>query len=258
MRNLARQLKEDLEQELLTIFYQPIIDCYTQKIVSAEALIRWNHRTLGNIPAAEVIKIAETWELIVPLGEWVLTKTCMQVNRWHAQGLRITAAVNVSPMQLEDLQYTDKVYKALRQANIEPGDLVLEITETENLFHYGNAFAALRELSDFGVKLSIDDFGVGYASVGYLTQMHCQYIKIDRSFVRDIQSRTSREIIKSILSLAKQLNISVIVEGVEDESEKEILQQIDCRLMQGYLFGKPMELEQFNRNYIRGGVLHDN
>lgn len=257
MQDLALHLKEDLENDLLTIFYQPIVNCVSEKVVSAEALIRWKHRTYGYIPASEVIGIAEKSGLIDPLGEWVLKETCKQLNRWHTQGSFITIAVNLSPIQLKDPKFPNKVHEALREANMEPRYLVLEITETENLFHYNNAFAALRELSDAGVKLSIDDFGVGYASVGYLTQIHCHFIKIDRSFVRDIQSRTSREIIRSIVLLANQLNITVIVEGVENDSEKEILKQIDCQFMQGYLFGKPVEPEEFNRKYIWGGVLHD-
>lgn len=247
--NLEMALRKALDAGELYLVYQPQVDVRDGSIVGVEALLRWDHPGLGLIPPARFIPLAERTGLIVPIGEWVLGVACLQSMIWQKAGLSpIRMAVNLSVHQFHQKNLVDVVRKHLGKAALDPSLLDIEITEGTAMGKADSAIHILRRLKDLGVQLSIDDFGTGYSSLSYLKHFPLDVLKIDRSFIKDVEVSTdSVAIVKAIIAMAKSLNFSVIAEGVETEPQLEFLKRNGCDAMQGFYFSPPvpaMEMTQ--------------
>jgi EAL domain-containing protein (putative c-di-GMP-specific phosphodiesterase class I) len=244
---LTSELRRAYANDDLKLFYQPQVD-RSGRCFGAEALLRWNHPARGPIPPAEFIPLAERSGFMGAIDRWVLRSACQTLKSWEqdplTRGLRL--AVNVRPQQLTRSGFVDSVEDALREARADPHRLELELTEHVMLDDFVQVSAVMRRLKVLGVGVSIDDFGTGYSSLSYLKRLPIDSLKIDRSFVRDIESDPSdREIVQTILNIARSLRVSVVAEGVETEMQALVLRQMGCQAFQGYLFAPPMPLEDF-------------
>lgn len=246
---LESSLRRALERQEMLLHYQPRIDLSTGQITGMEALVRWQHPDLGLVPPAEFIPLAEETEVIIPLGEWVLHAACLQSKNWKKDGYRlIPVAVNLSPRQLRHQDLVEVVERVLKDTNLEPSHLELELTESVLLENIETAIGTLRQLQKMGIQIAIDDFGTGYSSLSYLKRFPINCLKIDRSFVADIPTDPDNAaIVKAIITLAHSLNLKVIAEGVETMKQLEFLRSMGCHEMQGYLFSKPVPADQATR-----------
>jgi diguanylate cyclase (GGDEF)-like protein/PAS domain S-box-containing protein len=255
--NVSKLLKVEMDlrkavsgNELMA-FYQPIISFETEEIVGFEALIRWNHSILGNIPPSDFIPVAEETGLIIEIGEWILKQACSQLAEWqkmHPNLSECWVSVNVSCRQLYQSDFVPKVAEIIRQAGILPKHLKLEITESMMIENLEQILEKLKILSELGVNLSIDDFGTGYSSLNILHRLPLHTLKIDRSFINDLENESeSAEIIKAIISLANNLRLDIIAEGIETPGQADFLKSLNCKYGQGYLFGRPLAAESVER-----------
>lgn len=241
--NRQVEMRRALQRDEFVVHYQPLVDVGTRDIVGVEALVRWQHPELGQIPPLEFIGIAEQSGLIVALGEWVLRTACAQTAAWHAERpdqRPITVSVNLSPRQLSDRDVIERVVNALADAGLDAQYLCLEITESAVIKDLDGALPKLRALKAIGVSLALDDFGTGYSSLSYLRQLPVDSVKIDRSFITDLTDDRNRRIVQAIIDLAHALGISVTAEGVESEEQLTALRGLASNVAQGYLLGRPM------------------
>ena len=239
---LENSLRRAQEKNELYLMYQPQVDIATGEMVGTEALIRWQHPELGLIEPDKFIPIAENSGLIVQIGEWVLRTACAQAKQWQQEGLpAVPVAVNVSAVQFRQTGFVELVRAVLRETGLAPQFLELEITESLILFNADVMVAVFRKLNEMGVKLSIDDFGTGYSSLAYLKHYPIYRLKIDRSFVRDLAvDPDDAAITGTIISMAKNLGMKVIAEGVEQQEQLAFLRSHDCDEAQGFFFSKPV------------------
>ncbi|PAY04380.1 MULTISPECIES: bifunctional diguanylate cyclase/phosphodiesterase [Bradyrhizobium] len=236
-RLLERDLRLALEHDEFEVYYQPIRDVEGDRVVAFEALARWNHSLRGLIAPNNFIPVAEETGLIVPLGEIVLRKACAEAARWPAD---IAVAVNLSPVQFKNPNLVSSVRAALDASGLSPDRLELEITESVLLQNSEATLTVLHELRGFGVRISLDDFGTGYSSLSYLRSFPFDKIKIDRSFVTDLATREdSMAIVRAVTGLGKSLGIVTTAEGVETDTQFDLLRQEGCTQAQGYLFSPP-------------------
>lgn len=252
---LITQLHKALEYKELVLHYQPQQELKTGKFVGVEALIRWKHSQLGFISPAEFIPLAEETGLILPLGTWVLEESCRQAKHWQMQGFPpLRMSVNVSALQFGRDNFIEIVMSALKKTRFDPRWLEIELTEGVLIGDTQTIISKLNQLKKLGITIAIDDFGTGYSSLRYLQQLPIDTLKIDQSFVRayngndDENSSRAAALIKTIATLAHNLNMHIIAEGVETETQKQYLQQLGCEDIQGYLYSKPLsvvQLEQF-------------
>jgi EAL domain-containing protein (putative c-di-GMP-specific phosphodiesterase class I) len=246
---MESELRRAIGQRELSLFYQPILALGTQKVIEVEALIRWQHPQRGIILPADFIPLAEESGLIFPLGLWVLNEACRQMTQWHADVPElndVAVGVNVSSRQFARRGTLDAVLNALKETGLRPQYLKLEITETAVMDQVISAIAELNALRELGVQCHLDDFGTGYSSLGYLHQMPIEALKIDRSFVSGLGSdRTGTSIVQAIIALAHSLNMRVIAEGVENQTQLAKLISLGCDYAQGYLFAKPLSPDDF-------------
>jgi predicted signal transduction protein with EAL and GGDEF domain len=252
------QLEQDLRTALksgeIIPFYQPQICAETGQIVSVEALVRWLPAQGGIIPPDEFIPIAEETGLINELGLLVLQHSCKQAKQWLEQGHRIRVAVNVSAHQFRQLDFTQVVEKTLKECNLPPSLLELELTESVIMSDAEENIKRLIELKNLGVTLAVDDFGTGYSSLSYLKKFPIDILKIDRAFMCDVNSAPDDiAIVEAILALAKSLKLGVIAEGIEEAAQIDILRNSKNLLLQGYLFSRPLAAENItpllNQNF---------
>ena len=248
---IRNSLENSIDNGELRLVYQPIVNMETGEISSMESLSRWHHPVRGPIAPDTFIPIAESSGFIETLGDWVFETVCQQVNEWDDQGIDgFTVSVNMSGHQLRNDDTTTKMRRVLKRTGADPSRIVIEITESVLIDDTEFIADRLRALREMGLKLAIDDFGTGYSSLSYLQRYEFDVLKIDRSFVRDIdEEKNSRrsEIIRAIVSLAKGLGAVTVAEGVEDNDERQQLAELGCDLAQGYLFYYPMELPEMNR-----------
>jgi diguanylate cyclase (GGDEF)-like protein len=253
--SLENSLRKALEREEFQLYFQPKISIQTGKVEGMEALLRWNHPEGGLIYPSEFVPVAEQIGLIQPIGEWVLLNACQQIKAWKRAGFPpISIAVNLSGYQVNQPHWISKVQAILERTGIDPKSLEMEITETVLMDNSNVALSNLRQLDEMGIRISIDDFGTGYSSLSYLKRFPIHALKIDRSFVRGIGKLgigTDAVITKAIVSLAQALNLKTVAEGVESVQEKAYLESIGCDDMQGYLFSKPLPVEQINYMFTR-------
>ncbi len=236
-----RALEVDLRRALVagefSLAYQPQINLSRNELIAMEALLRWTSAERGSVPPSEFIPLAEETGLIIPLGEWVLREACREAARWPDP---IKVAVNLSPVQFRNRGLVTTVTQALAAARLSPSRLELEITEAVLLQDDETIVSMLHQLRALGVRISMDDFGTGYSSLSYLRSFPFDKIKIDRSFIKDIdRSRDSAVIIKAIASLGQSLGIETTAEGIETDEQLEIVRRAGCTEMQGYLVSPP-------------------
>ena len=243
---IEEQILNALEREEFEVVYQQKVDLELNRIIGCEALLRWHNETLGNISPAEFIPVAEQTGLIVPIGEFVLNEALDRTREWQQIVPDLHIAVNVSPRQFRDPELINKISRALHEYGIKSSDLELEITEGVLMSEYIHIDEALNELARLGVVIAMDDFGTGYSSLSYLRQYPFGVIKIDRSFIQDIVSNSmSLKLNHAAIAMAHALNIRVVAEGVETETQFRILHGMQCDTAQGYYFGKPVPAAQF-------------
>lgn len=243
---LERDLRTGLQEGQLRLYYQAQVGGHG-KIVGAEGLVRWLHPLRGMIPPAEFIPLAEDSGLILPLGQWVLHTACEQLACWAQEPGRaqLTLAVNVSSRQLRQKNFVDQVLQTLVQTGAPPHRLKLELTESLLLDNPGDAITKMSALKAHGVGFSLDDFGTGYSSLAYLRQLPLSQIKIDQSFVHDLcTDPRAMAIVRTIVTLADSLGLNVIAEGVETQEQREHLVRNGCHTCQGYLYGRPVPVEE--------------
>ena len=242
---LDHDLRMAMETKQFELHYQPQLDSRDGRIVGVEALVRWRHPHEGLISPAEFIPVAEETGLILQLGEWVLDEACRQLRAWREEGLAdVTMAVNLSAHQLRSPALLAQVAHALEKHGLPGADLELEITESVAMHDPAASISQLQALRDLGVRLSIDDFGTGYSSLSYLKLLPIHTLKLDQSFVRDIESDSNDvAICTATIALAHNLGLAVVAEGVETEAQRLLLTSHQCDFMQGYLFSKPLPAE---------------
>ena len=245
--NMENQLRLALERQEFVLHYQAQADLETGQIIGVEALVRWQHPDLGLIPPDMFIKIAEETSLILPLGEWVLNEACRQISDWQQAGLpRLRMGVNLSACQFNQPGLIDTVNKAFSKAIIEPKQLDLEITESLLMHDMDEALETMQTLRRIGTSLSVDDFGTGYSSLSYLSRFPVTTVKIDRSFVQDVTTNPNMAaLVRSIISMAHELRLRVIAEGVETEGQLNYLVNNHCDEIQGYYLSKPITADAF-------------
>jgi diguanylate cyclase len=246
---LATALQKAIQEEQLKIHYQPKVSLATGKIVGAEALVRWNHPERGNITPSQFIPIAEETGLIVSLGEWVLKTAYQQIRCWNDRfGEPITLAVNLSSRQFAQTDLLTYIARLLDENSDDASKLELEITESVLIQNPQQASQKLHELKKLGIKIAIDDFGTGYSSLSYLRQFPFDILKIDRHFVRNLDSdETNTAIVKAILQIARSLELKVVAEGVETEAELAFFARYPCDEIQGYVFSRPLSVFEFEK-----------
>ncbi|MBE0598577.1 MAG: EAL domain-containing protein [Desulfuromonadales bacterium] len=246
---LESALYQAIVRDELQLHYQPQVDACSREIVGIEALIRWNHPSLGSIPPLKFIPIAEECGLIQAIGAWVLSTACRQNRQWQESGLRpLKMAVNVSGRQFRQSDFVAVIDRILQETGLDPRWLELEVTEHTIMENVEGTMQTLAALKERGISLAIDDFGTGYSSLGYLRQFPIDRLKIDRSFVADIGSNIDSDAIaQAVISLARTLKLEVIAEGVETAAQATSLQQWKCDGLQGYFFGRPVPAEDLRR-----------
>jgi diguanylate cyclase (GGDEF)-like protein/PAS domain S-box-containing protein len=253
--NTRAEMEEDLRQTIRTkqfmLFYQPQLE--QGKLIGAEALIRWNHPKRGILLPGEFISLAEETGLILPLGNWVLETACKQIAAWaNRKGVPpIAVAVNISARQFRQPEFVGQVLAAMNRTGANPFTLKLELTESTLVDNFEEVIAKMTVLKSHGLQLALDDFGMGYSSLSYLKRLPLDQLKIDRSFVRDILTDvTSGAIAQTIVSLGRAMGLSVIAEGVETEEQREFLNRLGCHAFQGFLFSRPLPVEEFERQWL--------
>ena len=239
---LQKELRNAILRSEFVIHYQPQVDLRTGRIFAVEALIRWQHPTLGMVPPLKFIPMAEETGMIVPIGDWVLLAACRQNKAWQDAGLpHMTICVNVSARQFKETNWVGRVAGALKESGLDAKYLELELTESLIMQDVGQAVATMRELQILGVQLSVDDFGTGYSSLAALKNFPVARLKIDKSFISDIlTNENDRAVASAVISLGQKLNLRVIAEGVETEDQVTFLRENNCDEMQGYHFSKPI------------------
>ena len=242
---IENELRTAIEQNELAVYYQPIVSLTTQQAVGFEALIRWEHPQRQLILPTEFISIAEKSQLIMKIDWWVLKTACNQIKTWQEQGKidsSIVVSVNFSSRQFSKTDFIEEIHQVLGESNLHPSNLRLEITESVLIENTESALAIFTELQNLGITVSLDDFGTGYSSLSYLHRFPVNSIKIDRSFINYMNvDPKSLQIVQTILNLAKNLELEVVAEGIETETQLALLQQLKCPYGQGYLFSRPQK-----------------
>ena len=240
---LESDLRSALGRSELLLHFQPIVELQSGRIVGAEALLRWRHPQRGLLPPSEFIPLAEETGQIVPIGQWVLEEACRSIRALSRGRAPLHASVNLSARQLQETDLLDQVAAALRDAGLEPGDLVLEVTETLIMQEPHTMIARLRALKELGVRLAIDDFGTGYSSLAYLQNLPVDILKIDRSFIHDSVPSGLSPLARGIVDLGRAMRLVLVAEGIERREQADALRRAGCELGQGYYLARPMEME---------------
>ncbi|MFK0332854.1 putative bifunctional diguanylate cyclase/phosphodiesterase [Rhizobium sp. NPDC090275] len=248
-RMMDTEIRRAIANDDFQLHYQPQVN-EAGKVIGAEALIRWQHARMGNVPPVKFIPLAEETGLIVPIGNWVLRTACMQLSRWstHPQMQHLTIAVNVSASQFRQPDFVQNVLEIVRLSGTSPSKLKLELTESIFVDNVDATVAKMNALREFGIAWSLDDFGTGYSSLSVLNSFPLGQIKIDRSFVRNMFSKASNMVVtEAIIELARKLNLQVVAEGVETVEQYKHLREVGCLIYQGYLFSPPIDIHAFDK-----------
>lgn len=249
---LDHAMRQALASNRFRLKYQPQVDLVTGQVIGAEALIRWRDPELGDVSPGEFIPVAEDSGFIVPIGDWVMSQAARQAARWHQQGLELPISVNVSALQFRQADFIDRVARVLRENNLPGSALELELTESILVHDADEALQRLSQLSQLGVRLAIDDFGIGYSSMSYLKRFPIERLKIDRSFIQGLPHDASDAgIVRAIVQLSHALGMRVVAEGVESEPQRAFLADAGCHQFQGYLYAPALDAISFEER-IRG------
>jgi EAL domain-containing protein (putative c-di-GMP-specific phosphodiesterase class I) len=246
---LEKDLRASLRLNQMMLHYQMQTD-ETGSIIGAEALIRWHHPQRGMVSPAQFIPLAEEIGLIIPIGDWVIEQACTQLKRWEmVPAMRnLVLSVNVSTRQLSQPYFVEQVKEVIDKTGIRPSRLKLELTESFILDNVEDAIAKMQELRGIGIRFAMDDFGTGYSSLAYLKRLPLEQLKIDQSFIRDIsKDKNSSVMVRTIIDIANNFGLEVIAEGVETDDQLAFLRQYGCHKFQGYLFGRPVSVQEFER-----------
>lgn len=250
---LESELRQALERDELLVYYQPIVEMESDRLIGMEALVRWQHPLRGFISPGEFVPIAEETGLVVPLDRWVLRQACQQLATWRAQYeafASVRVSVNLSAQDLRSTRLLSDIDAILRDTKLAGSCLTLEITESMLIEDIEPTLVLLYELHDRNIRVSIDDFGTGYSSLNYLHQLHVDYLKIDRSFVHQLrQDHPNYQVVNTIIALSQQLGLMTIAEGIETAEQKYWLGQLGCTLGQGYFFAKPLSSGEIERQF---------
>jgi len=242
--SMVSDLRSAISKEEIQLLYQPQVDLSTGAIVAAEALLRWQHPVHGHVNPSEFISIAESTDLILPLTEWTVCEALGQVERWDRDGLHLRVAVNLSARALQDVDFPGRCREILDRYNIDPSRLELEITETAMMLDPERARLIVRELQGLGVRIAIDDYGTGFSSLGYLSDLSVDALKLDKSFVLDLESNEqNRVIVRSTAHMAHALGLEIVAEGVESEWVYRYLAQAGYQIGQGFWFARPLSAD---------------
>lgn len=248
---LMSELKKAIEGEQLLVYYQPKIDLNTGKMSGCEALLRWEHPTFGMMSAEKFIPIAERTGLIKELSLYVLKQTVEQISKWRNKGIHIEVAINLSAIDIIDIELPYSIESLLNVHDLPPRYLTIEIIESASLSDQSRAIEVINRLASLGVKIAIDDFGTGYSSFVYLTNLPVNEIKIDKSFVLAInENEKKRNTVDAIIKLASALKLTVVAEGVEKESQMSILKSLNCHKGQGFYFSKALKAEDIEKMVV--------
>jgi EAL domain-containing protein (putative c-di-GMP-specific phosphodiesterase class I) len=255
------ELRRAMERSEFVLFYQPKVRLSDKQIVGVECLIRWEHPERGLLTPNEFIEVAEETGAIVDIGNWIIQEACRNGKALSVQAKRnIQIAVNISPRQFRDPNLVATIRRNLRESGLNPSTLEIEITETMLMGDVEAANTTVRQLHELGVRLAIDDFGTGYSSLNYLKKFPINTVKVDRSFIMDIpESEDDKAITSAVIAMAHRLNMEVVAEGIETQSQLDFLLAHDCEYAQGYLFAKPLPLSHLrsmvlpNVRVMRGG-----
>jgi diguanylate cyclase (GGDEF)-like protein/PAS domain S-box-containing protein len=260
--DLENRLRYAVERDELALYYQPQVNMVTGKIIGLEALLRWRPSGQKPVSPAQFIPIAEDSGLILPIGEWVLREACNQVKRWHTLELlepSVSVSVNLSVRQLEHKAFLDTLSLIIDESGLEPAQLELEITESAVMKDPVGGIDVLHRLHEMGIQLSLDDFGTGYSSLSYLKQLPLHVLKIDRSFIVDIDTCSGdKAVLKAIIELSRNLDLRVVAEGVETEEQLRSLLELNCHSIQGYFISEPQpaeKIEEMLQHALNGSPL---
>lgn len=250
---LENSLRKAIENEELTLHFQPQVHLKTDTVTAVEALLRWNHPEIGVIPPGDFIPIAEETGLIVEIGDWVLRTACEKVKQWHQEGFPpLRVAVNLSAVQFLQKDLVHKIDTILEETSFDPCYLELEITENMVMRDVHSAIMTLKQLKERGIHISIDDFGTGYSTLSYLKEFPVDTLKIDRSFIKDIDTNPSSvALTKAITTLAHDLQLNVIAEGVENYKQLSLVKKQSCDAVQGFYYSKPVSEEEIT-HFLKG------
>ncbi|OOM82541.1 phytochrome-like protein cph2 [Clostridium puniceum] len=238
---IKNELKNAIDKSELDIFYQPQINALSNKIIGMEALIRWNNNKLGSVSPSEFIPIAENTGDIVKIGDWIVDEVLKQTSIWKKRNYKFnTISLNISPIQMKRIDFKNKLLDSCTKYKIPPHLLEIEITEGTLIDVCEEKMEVLNELIDNGINIAIDDFGTGYSSLSYLINIPINTLKIDKTFVDNIENYKNKVLIKSIVDLSKDLKYKIITEGVETKKQKNILTDLGCNIIQGFYFSKPL------------------
>jgi EAL domain-containing protein (putative c-di-GMP-specific phosphodiesterase class I) len=249
---LENQLRQALDNEEFVLHYQPKINLQSGRLTSAEALIRWSDPRTGLVPPGMFIPILEETGLIYEVGRWALRKSLADYLRWRNAGLfAVRIAVNVSPLQLRHPGFIGEIEQILSVHPLAAEGLELEITESMIMADVKQSIASLQALRAMGLPIAIDDFGTGFSSLGYLSKLPVDTLKIDRSFIMDMtQSPDGLALVSTMIHLGHSLRLKIVAEGVETEEQMNLLRLLKCDEMQGYLFSKPVPCDVFEENFL--------
>nr|AEI30294.1 diguanylate cyclase/phosphodiesterase with PAS/PAC sensor(s) [uncultured microorganism] len=251
-RQLIKALYEAYEGDQFELYYQPQFLLSNNELVGVEALIRWIHPTKGLISPVVFIPIVEQTGMIIKLGTWIFRMACAQAKMWHDAGHSIRVSVNLSALQFMQKNLVNDFKRIISETGVSPNLIELEITESIMISDFDNTIKKIKEFSDLGCVISIDDFGTGYSSLSTLSRLPIQKLKIDQSFVRNIQGTPeSKDVIRCIVGLAKGLGLSIIAEGIEKKEQADFLKEIGCDEAQGYLYCKPVPASEFEQMYFK-------
>ncbi|WBW98637.1 sensor domain-containing protein [Oceanirhabdus sp. W0125-5] len=253
---IEKGLREALENDGLHLVYQPKIDINNNKIAGFEALLRWHSEELGFVSPLEFIDVAEERGLICKIGNWVIEKATKQNNDWKKRGFEYgSISVNVSPKQIQGENFIEEVEKIITDCEVCPTLLEVEITENSLMKEFDNNVKVLKQLRERRINISLDDFGTGYSSLSYLKELPINILKIDKSFIDDIEHDLNKKaIVDGIIQLAHKINLDVVAEGVENEEQLIILKELNCDIIQGYFFSKPISPEEVESKYFNGDL----
>ncbi|HWJ93378.1 MAG TPA: GGDEF domain-containing phosphodiesterase, partial [Telluria sp.] len=249
---LKQRLADAIAHDQFILHYQPRVDPHTGALLSMEALLRWNHPEDGMVAPGEFIPLAESSGLIVPLGALVIDKACAQLAAWRAAGAQaVPVSINVSPKQFERGGVARPIAEALTRHGVPAALLEVEVTESAMMGDHDAILAELAALRALGVKLHVDDFGTGYSSLAQLQRLRMDVLKVDRAFTAQLdQSREGKVFFEAIVSMAHALGMTVVAEGVETDSQLQLLKELGCNEVQGYLISRPLPAEAFAARFL--------